>query len=147
MQGYVQLDDNSDGAVSGIQDAVKKALMVIGLKSERYAKDNCTRMRAVDTGLLRNSITFALSGGYAQASGYTADRGKNGRPPETGTYSGKKADGSDEEPAVYIGTNVRYAQIIEFGSRKIAPRPFLHDAAADHADEYRQIFEDALKNG
>ena len=144
--GDVRLVDNSAAAKNGLKSAVRRALMVIGLKAERYAKANCTEMKAVDTGRLRNSITFALAGGQANTTSYAADRGKGGKPPATGSYSGT-AEGGEEDLAVYIGTNVEYAPYIELGTAKIGPRPFLHNAAADHADEYKQIFSDELERG
>ena len=150
MSGYnagdVRLVDNSAAAKNGLKSAVRRALMVIGLKAERYAKSNCTEMKAVDTGLLRNSITFALAGGQANTTSYAADRGKGGKPPATGSYSGT-AEGGEEDLAVYIGTNVEYAPYIEFGTERRGPRPFLHNAAADHAAEYREILQRELKKG
>lgn len=150
MSGYnagdVRLVDNSAAAKNGLKSAVRRALMVIGLKAERYAKANCTEMKAVDTGLLRNSITFALAGGQANTTSYAADRGKGGKPPSTGSYSGT-AEGGEEDLTVYIGTNVEYAPYIEFGTERRGPRPFLHNAAADHAEEYREILQRDLKKG
>ncbi len=46
--------------------AVKKALEMIGLQAEGYAKENITRVGAVDTGRLRNSITHAAEGDDTQ---------------------------------------------------------------------------------
>ena len=103
-------------------------------------------MKAVDTGRLRNSITFALAGGQANTTSYAADRGKGGKPPATGSYSGT-AEGGEEDLTVYIGTNVEYAPYIEFGTERRGPRPFLHNAAADHAAEYREILQNELKKG
>ncbi len=150
MSGYnagdVQLVDNSAAAKNGLKSAVRRALMVIGLKAERYAKANCTEMKAVDTGRLRNSITFALAGEAANATSYTADRGKGGKPPAAGSYSGT-AEGNSGDATVFVGSNVEYAPYIELGTAKMGPRPFLHSAAADHAEEYKQIFADELKRG
>lgn len=144
--GDIQLVDNSAAAKSQLRSAVRRALMVIGLKAERYAKANCTEMKAVDTGRLRNSITFALAGEAANVSSYTADRGKGDKPPAAGSYSGT-ADGNSGDATVYVGSNVEYAPYIELGTAKMGPRPFLHNAAADHAEEYKQIFADELKRG
>lgn len=144
--GEVKLTDNRVAVKKELRAAVRRALMAIGLKAERYAKDNLTQMRAVDTGRLRNSVTFALAGESAAIDSYTADRGKGGEPPAGGTYSGA-AEGDDGDTVVYIGTNVEYAPYIEFGTERRGPRPYLHNAAADHADEYRKIFEDEIKRG
>ena len=53
----------------------------------------------------------------------------------------------EEEPAAYIGTNVEYAPYQEFGTIHMAAHPFLKPAVADHANEYRKIIENELKNG
>ena len=80
--------------------------------------------------------------------------------------------GMDEgESAVYIGTDVEYAPYVELGTGKYAEggrptpwayqddegnwhwtagnpaQPFLKPAVADHAQTYRNIIEDELKNG
>ena len=53
----------------------------------------------------------------------------------------------DGESAVYIGTNVEYAPYQELGTIHIKAQPFLKPAAPDHANEYRKIIENELKNG
>lgn len=53
----------------------------------------------------------------------------------------------DGEPAAYIGTNVEYAPYVCLGTIHMAAQPFLKPAVADHANEYRKIIENELKNG
>ena len=53
----------------------------------------------------------------------------------------------DGEPAAYIGTNVEYAPYQELGTINMAAQPFLKPAVADHANTYRKIIENELKNG
>ena len=53
----------------------------------------------------------------------------------------------EEEPEAYIGTNVEYAPYQELGTIHMAAQPFLKPAVADHANEYRKIIENELKNG
>ena len=79
----------------------------------------------------------------------------------------------EDEPAVYIGTNVEYAPYVELGTgiyaeggggrptpwvyqdakgnwhytRGNKAHPFLKPALADHTQTYKNIFEDELKNG
>lgn len=102
------ITDNSDLFKSGKDGAIARALEVIGLVAEGYAKRLCP----VDTGRLRNSIS------------HTRD-----------------------EDSTYIGTNVEYAPYIEFGTSRRKPQPYLKPAATEHADEYREIVEQELKNG
>lgn len=84
--------------------------------------------RRIDTGLLRNSITFAMYGQGANIKEYQAStpREKDGTV-ETGTYSGN-APGEIEGRAVYIGTNVEYAMYVHEGTSKMAPNRFLKNA-------------------
>ena len=53
----------------------------------------------------------------------------------------------DGEPAAYIGTNVEYAPYVCLGTIHMKAQPFLKPAVADHANEYRKIIENELKNG
>ena len=56
-------------------------------------------------------------------------------------------DVDDGEPAAYIGTNVEYAPYVCLGTIHMKAQPFLKPAVADHANEYRKIIENELKNG
>lgn len=53
----------------------------------------------------------------------------------------------DGEPAAYIGTDVEYAPYVCLGTIHMKAQPFLKPAVADHANEYRKIIENELKNG
>ena len=53
----------------------------------------------------------------------------------------------DGDPAAYIGTNVEYAPYVCLGTIHMKAQPFLKPAVADHANEYRKIIENELKNG
>ena len=53
----------------------------------------------------------------------------------------------EEEPAAYIGTDVEYAPYVCLGTIHMKAQPFLKPAVADHANEYRKIIENELKNG
>lgn len=53
---------------------------------------------------------------------------------------------TDDGEYAYIGTNVEYAPYVEVGTSRMEERPFLRNAVLNHQDEYRQIFEDGLKN-
>jgi len=130
----IEFTDNSEKILAAMQEAAVRALEKCGLTAEGYAK----KLRPVYTGNLRNSIT------------HTVD---------------------EEELAAYIGTDVEYAAYVELGTGKYYPggrptpwvyqdekgnwhmtsgqraQPFLKPAVADHANTYRNIIEDELKNG
>ena len=132
--------DNTDEVLAALERAKKRGLTAIGMAAEGHAKKKITQAKAVDTGRLRNSITFAVSGESANISSYSGDNGEPG-----GTYSGTAPN--DKDKAVYIGTGVEYAVGIETGShRKAGGVHFLQDAAANHTDEYKRLMEDSMKN-
>lgn len=132
----IRLEDNSEAVLEALKAAALRALERCGLQAEGYAKD----LTPVDTGNLRNSITHQVS-----------------------------EDGRE----VYIGTNVEYAPYVELGTgiyaeggggrptpwvyqdekgqwhwtRGNPAQPFLKPAVADHAQTYRNIIEDEMKNG
>ena len=132
--GGVVFNDYSADVLNEFHDAVLRALERCGEQAEGYAKD----LAPVDTGNLRNSIS------------HTVD---------------------EDEPAVYIGSNTSYAPYVELATGIYAEggrptpwvyqddngnwhwtagnpaQPFLKPAVADHAQTYRNIIEDELKNG
>ena len=132
--------DNTGEVLSALEKAKIRGLTAIGMTAEGHAKKKITQAKAVDTGRLRNSITFAVSGESANISSYSGDHGEEG-----GSYSGTAPN--DKEKAVYIGTGVEYAIGIETGShRKAGGVHFLQDAASNHSDEYKRLMEDSMKN-
>ncbi len=133
----VNITDNSDEVRRTFSEALEKALMEMGIEAEAHAKEIITAKGAIDTGRLRNSITWAIAGEKANISSYNADRG------EGGTYEGTAP--KRNEPAVYIGTNIEYAPWVEGGTSRMPPRPFIRPAIM--RDEYKEILENNLKNG
>ena len=130
----VEFTDNSSKVKSEFGEALLRGLEKCGLVAEGYAKKLCP----VDTGNLRNSIS------------HTVD---------------------EQEPAAIIGTNNEYASYVELGTGVYAEgggrptpwvyqdakgnwhythgnkaQPFLKPAVAEHADKYREIIKNALKN-
>lgn len=129
--------DNTKEVLSALDKAIERGLEAIGLTAERHAKKDPNM--PVDTGLARNSIAHAVSGKEASVKEYKADKGD-----EKGSYSGTAPN--DKEKAVYIGSNVEYFPYIELGSRTINARHVLKNAATNHADEYKKMLEDSMKN-
>lgn len=144
----VRYDDHSEEVMAKLTEAYIRSLFRIGLQAEGYAKLELSKPKAhadgssrpnVDTGLLRNSVTFALSGNSPNISSYHSDDGS-----ESGTYSGVFLAG---ELAVYIGTNVEYGIFVEMGTRNMRAYPFLKPAAMEHKEVYQRIFEDEMGKG
>lgn len=56
----VHVEDHSAEVLDVLQNAIERGAMAIGEKAVTYAKDNITEQGAVDTGRLRNSITYMV---------------------------------------------------------------------------------------
>lgn len=136
------VQDNTNEILDNLDDAIERALEAIGLQAEGYAKAACY---AVDTGLLRNSITHAIAGKQAAIANYTATTPKKGKKNE-GSYGSAPY----EEHTVFIGTNVEYAPYVEFGhklpsGKTVAGIHFLKNGVSGHSTEFKQLAEAALK--
>ena len=143
MAKNIEYRDNTEEVLEAMEAAIRRGYEAIGLAAERHAKKKITEAKAVDTGRLRNSITYALAGEETHVKSYRADKG--GKDRETYTYDGT-ADGK-KGSCVYIGTNVEYAPGIELGTHRSAGAVhFLQDAVANHTDEYKKLMEDSMKN-
>lgn len=141
MAKNIEYRDNTEEVLSALEAAIKRGNEAIGMTAERHAKKKCP----VDTGRLRNSITYALAGEETHVKSYKANKKKAGEKERKtytyeGTAEGKKGSG------VYIGTNVEYAVFVENGARGRTAVHFLQDAATGHTDEYKQLMEDSMKN-
>ena len=138
----VQVIDNSAEVLAGLKRAKARALEIIGLKAEGYAKRLCpvgtvesTGKKGYRGGTLRNSITHTVDG-----------------------------------DTVSIGSNVEYAPYVELGTGPhfepppdwetftskrgsgvgrgyVKPRRYLQPAIEEHKDEYKTIAENELKGG
>lgn len=134
-------NDNSAEVLAAIKRVKEKALTMIGIKAERYAKARCpvgtpesTGQPGYMGGTLRNSITFNV-----------------------------------DKDELTIGSNVHYAPYVELGTGPyfdtppkwieydtekgsgsgtgfVRPRPFLRPAIEDHIEEYKKITENEMKN-
>lgn len=110
-----RFDSNADGIRRRFDNAVEVFLEETGLHLEGQAKQ-ALEMHPIriDTGLLRNSITYAIAGQSPHIQSYGTDgrHRESGEPlspgeNRSGTYNGKADE--KENPTVYIGTNVEYA--------------------------------------
>lgn len=140
----VTLTDNSEAVKRAMQERADVILEAIGQKAASNARGYLRASEAIDTGNLRNSVAYAVSGGPAITkngeSSWKADRGKG-----KGTYKGTAPNDKNGQKVVYIGTGVEYAVWVETGTRKIGPRPFLKPAAENHKDQYKAIAEQYAK--
>ena len=90
-----------------------------------------------------DAVLRALERCGSEAEGYAKDL----CPVDTGNLQNSITNAPDfEERAVYIGTNVEYAGYVELGTAKQPAQPYLKPAVADHAQTYKNIVDDEMKN-
>lgn len=128
----IEFTDNSEIIAKKMKAAIKRALTRIGMQAESFAKKLCV----VDTGKLRNSITWKIQDDAA----YIGTAVEYGKYVELGT--GKYYSGGRKTPWVYKDAKGNWH--MTHGQRA---RPFLKPAAANHAQTYKNIIEDEMKNG
>lgn len=141
MSNSVHFESHLGEFENALPEKLEKAMREIGMNAETAAK----QLAPYDTGLLRNSITYAISGQGAATPNYSADNGGG-----SGSYSGTAPGGSKDEVSLYLGTNVEYAPYIELGhtsrgGKKIPAHEFIRPAIEDHIGEYKRIIEAELK--
>lgn len=133
MANELVINNNAVEVIKNLEKSVEKALTECGIKARDYAAD----LTPVDTGRLRSSMDYRVIG-----------------------------------DTVYIGTNVKYGVYVEYGTGKYAsngngrpnpwkyqdsngkwhwtsgmkPRHMLKKAVENHADEYREVVKNTLKN-
>lgn len=125
-----------------IEAALPTILQAVGSVAEGYAKEDCP----VDTGLLRNSITYCIGGETPAITQYRADNPKPGQQ-SSGTYNGKMpAENNQNNFSVFIGSNVKYAEDVEMRdiTHRVGKAHFLRDALQDHREEYKDIIETGI---
>lgn len=144
------LEDHTDEVLNATDEGIERALEAIGMQVVNYATMKCP----VDTGLLRNSITYAVGGKSPEITTYSSNdthastektkkagtAGNPVNPTKTGSYSGT----APNEKAVFVGSNVEYAAYVEVGTQKTDPQPYLKPAFMDHVEELKHLAEDAL---
>lgn len=148
-----------DGWQEKLEEDIEAALEAVGLQAEGYAKLELENSpRRVDTGLLRNSITHAVSGKPTSVKSYHASFGsnrtktgrrkratsKNAGSVSAGFYGGTAPADDKDHMAVYVGTNVEYAPYVHDGTMRMSPNRFLKNAIEKNRAEYYKIIESYL---
>ena len=138
----VQVIDNSAEVLSELSRAKARALEIIGLKAEGYAKRLCpvgtvesTGIKGYRGGTLRDSITHAVNGDVLSVGSNVeyapyVELGTGPHfepPPDWETFTSKRGSG--------------------VGRGYVKPRRYLQPAIEEHAGEYKTIAENELKGG
>ena len=131
----VKITDNSAKFIKAMKEQVEIAMIECGIEAENYASRECP----VDTGRLKNSITYATK--TAQGEANTDTKKQAADPQEYAIQQQPEAN------TMYIGTNVKYAPQVELldTTHKTGKAHFLRDAIANHRDQYKKIIEKNLK--
>lgn len=157
----IEYTDNSDKILSMFNDRIDPTLEAVGIHLEGEAKEELENSpRRIDTGLLRNSITHALSGKSPAIHSYHADKGSNRNKKtgkrlsaiaktagsvKVGRYNGTAPEEPEGQKAVYIGTNVEYAIYVHEGTSKMEANRFLKNACERNEGQIRRYIEKNLK--
>lgn len=142
-----KINDHSDEYMNEVGDAIERALLAIGIHLEGEAKEELSNApERIDTGLLRNSITYALDGEGPAISDYEADRPSRNGGTEipSGSYSGTAAKESGGNRSVIIGTNVEYAQYVHEGTVRMKPNRFLKNALERNREQINEYLKNEL---
>ena len=132
----IKFTSNVNDILSALEKGKRNALTAIGATAETHTKENITADDLIDTGRLRNSITYA-TGDYSGIGTYTDNNKKK--------YSDAKARNTPKDDEVAIGTNVEYAPYLELGTKKITAHHYLKRAVTEHQDEYKKLTVQAIK--
>lgn len=135
----VRINDHSDEYLKDVDGALERAMEAIGIHLEGEAKEELSNSpKRIDTGLLRNSITYAVDGEAPAQSTYSSDSGG-----ESGSYSGS-APKEQKGRSVMIGTNVEYGIYVHEGTSKMAPNRFMKNALERNKDQITKYIKDAM---
>lgn len=141
MDADVQMTDNTGELLKELEFKIEKALTMVGMDAEGDAKIEIeSDPRRVDTGRLRNSITWATT---KESSSPRFDGGDDAD--EVDPDSGVTESQCPDEHSVIIGTNVEYAYEIHEGREGLAPNRFLRNAVERNYEKYRKIIDDVMK--
>ena len=133
----VDYKDYSKEVLAALEKGKRNALTAIGATAETHTKKNIKADGLVDTGRLRNSITYA-TGDYSGIGTYTDNNKKS--------YSDAKARNTPKDDEVAIGTNVEYAAYTELGTQHITAHHYLKRAVTEHQDEYKNLTVQAIQS-
>ena len=150
----VTIKDNSAAIKMKLGLVEEQALTIVGGLVESYAKLELEKNpHRVDTGLLRNSITYALAGEPTAIGSYKGDKPSKYKPGDTtipkGEYSGTAPADDDKKNkhSVYVGTNVEYAPYVHEGTARMTPNHFLRNACERNQAQILNILKGNIAQG
>lgn len=115
----IRIESNVDEIIRLKEEAADRIIEELGQQGERNAKIEVTK--AV----------------YDTPASPLYDR--------TGNLRNQLTHDRDGDTAI-IGSPTEYSPYVEFGTRRMSPRPFMKPAVQNHVAEYKKIIEDGMKN-
>lgn len=100
--------------------AIEKALEMIGLQAQGYAQEELSKPKKHADGTVHPNV-------------------------DTGRLRNSITHDIEDKNTAVIGTNVKYAPYVEFGTSKSQPYPYLKPAVNEHIREYKQIVKNCLQ--
>ena len=121
-------NDHTDEVLQALSENVEEILTRWGEAAEGFAKDKITENGSVDTGRLRNSITYEV------------------RMDEQAVYIGSNVEYA---PYVELGHSQEVGRYVPaIGKRlknpHVAGKPFLKPAVTEHIEDYKAIMNDII---
>lgn len=139
MSADVDMNFHIDEVLKELESKSEKALMSVGLEAEGDAKLEIeSEPRRVDTGRLRNSITWATQVNHSEPTNSSGDGADEVR-------SEDRCPNAEDGRSVLIGTNVEYAVYVHEGTKHSDPNRFLRNAVERNYEKYRQIIDDVMR--
>ena len=150
INGVVDIIDNSAAFIDAVEAAAEVAMDAVGMQAASACARELQRSPSrIDTGLLKNSITWAVGGKSAAISSYSADRPSKytGKMPDPGSYIGAAPADTDKTKSVYVGTNVEYAIYVHDGTKYMAANHFIKNGISKNRGKLLEIMGRTLQNG
>jgi HK97 gp10 family phage protein len=142
IQGNIEVSNTTffEDLTDALEEDIDATLEAVG----SYVSGGAAMRAPVDTGLLRNSLTYAIAGEPPAKSTYKADRANEKGEIKTSSYNGSTTKVSGEK-AVYIGTNVEYAAYQELGTSKTKKQPFLKPTIENDLSQIEKMIKAGIK--
>lgn len=137
-------EDNRDKVLAALKTAALNGLNAIGAAVAKHASENAVR----DTGALADSMIYygdhesvSISSMVEYAPYVELGTGPNYQAPPAWITNSAQRGHHDTAPWWYMDDDGEWQR-----GWFVTARPFLRPAMEDHADEYKGLLENALKN-
>lgn len=123
-------DKDYDGAFDRV---IEEALTEAGVIIEGAAISRVPSPGRTGTGRTKGSLTYATKKQHSNAKSPASNADRVSTPTDKWT--------------LYVGTNVEYAQHLEYGTFRMSPRPYLRPALLDNKQRIIRMVQDHIRDG